>query len=129
MKLQKQRSYEYGGKEHYKYVVTLPKKPIEKIGWKAGDELEAEAMGNQIVIKKVEGGEMKEAKKMPYEEFKKKIEKILKEEPEGLTWTEIKKRANFQQKVPNNMWVKMMENDIGLVREKKERVIIWRLKR
>jgi len=128
MKLQKQRSYEYEGKEHYKYAITIPKKAVEKVKWKAGDELEAQVRENYLVVKKVGDEKMEEGKKMSYEEFKDKIEEVLKGESEGLTWTEIKERANLQQKVPNNMWVKMMESDIGLVREKRERRTIWRLK-
>ena len=128
MKLQKQRSYKYEGKEHHKYVITIPKKAIEKVKWKAGDELEAQVRENYLVVKKVGDEEMEEEKKMSYEEFKEKVEEVLKVESAGLTWTEIKERAKLHQKVPNNMWVKMMESDIGLVREKKERRTIWRLK-
>ena len=128
MKLQKQRSYKYEGKEHHKYVITIPKKAIEKVKWKAGDKLEAQVRENYLVVKKVGDEEMGEGKKMSYDEFKEKVEEALKAEPEGLTWTEIRGRANFKQKVPNNMWVKMMETDIGLVREKKERRTIWGLK-
>jgi bifunctional DNA-binding transcriptional regulator/antitoxin component of YhaV-PrlF toxin-antitoxin module len=128
MKLQKQHSYEYEGKEHYKYVITIPKKAIEKVKWKAGDELEAQVRENYLVVKKVEDEEREKGKKMSYDEFKKKIEEVLKIESEGLTWTGIKEKAKLQQKVPNNMWVKMMESEIGLVREKRERRTIWRLR-
>lgn len=64
----------------------------------------------------------------PYAEFKTKIEAILKAEPRGLTWTEIKKRLNLPQKVPNNKWVRMMETDIGLIRQTEKGRIIWRLR-
>lgn len=128
MKLQKQHSYEYEGKEHHKYVITIPKKVIEKVKWKAGDELEAQVRENYLVVKKVEDEEREEGKKMSYDEFKEKIEEVLKVESEGLTWIGIKEKAKLQQKVPNNMWVKMMETDIGLVREKRERRTIWRLR-
>ena len=50
-----------------------------------------------------------------YERFRDPIEMILKEAKEPLTWTEIKEKAGFQQRVPNNKWVKWMEEDIGLV--------------
>lgn len=128
MKLQKQHSYEYEGKEHYKYVITIPKKAIEKVKWKAGDELKAQVRENYLVVKKVEDEEREKGKKMSYDEFKEKIEEVLKIESEGLTWTGIKEKAKLQQKVPNNMWVKMMESEIGLVREKRERRTIWRLR-
>ena len=63
-----------------------------------------------------------------YEEFKKKVADILRGESQGLTWTEIKEKAGFTQKVPNNRWVRQMEKDIGLTRSKEARGIVWRLK-
>lgn len=63
-----------------------------------------------------------------YEKFREPIERILKEAKEPLTWTEIKEKASFKQKVPNNKWVKWMEEDIRLVRERtKEGRTLWRL--
>lgn len=63
-----------------------------------------------------------------YEKFRNPIERILKEANGPLTWTEIKERAGFQQRVPNNKWVKWMEEDIGLVRERtKYGKTLWRL--
>ena len=64
----------------------------------------------------------------PYEKFKIQIEAVLKAEPGGLTWTEIKQRLNLPQKVPNNRWVRQMEKDIGLTRERIKGKIRWRLK-
>lgn len=64
----------------------------------------------------------------PYEKFKIQIEAVLKAEPKGLTWTEIKQRLNLPQRVPNNQWVRKMEKDIGLTRTKEARGIVWRVK-
>lgn len=62
-----------------------------------------------------------------YDNFKDKIEEILKTSEIPLTWTQIKEKAGFTQKVPNNKWVRQMENDIGLKREKdkKTKKILW----
>ena len=62
-----------------------------------------------------------------YEKFSAAIKKILKQAKEPLAWAEIKEKAGFKQKVPNNKWVKWLEEDIGLVREKKEGKTVWRL--
>lgn len=56
-----------------------------------------------------------------YEEFSNPIEKILKEANEPLTWSKIKAKAGFHQKVPNNKGVSWMEEDIGLIREKRRK--------
>jgi len=65
---------------------------------------------------------------MSYEEFRDRIENVLKSEPEGLTWIEIRKRANLYQKFPNNRWVHKLEEDIALVRKKVKGRTIWKLK-
>jgi hypothetical protein len=63
-----------------------------------------------------------------YERFRASIERILKQAKEPLTWAEIKEKARFEQKVPNNRWVRWLEKDIGLVREKtKGGKTVWRL--
>jgi len=64
----------------------------------------------------------------PYGKFRTQIERILKVEPEGLTWTEIKQRLNLPQKVPNNRWVRKMEKDIGLERKTIKGKTYWKLK-
>jgi len=46
---------------------------------------------------------------------------------ERLGWSEIRNIGNFEQKVPNNKWVRQMEKDIGLIRNKEGNKIIWRL--
>ncbi len=40
------------GENYYKYEVILPKKIIKKSGFKKGDELQAEAEKNKIILKK-----------------------------------------------------------------------------
>lgn len=63
-----------------------------------------------------------------YDKFKTQIESALKNEPQGLTWTEIKQKLNLPQKVPNNRWVRQLETDIGLTRTKEPKGVIWKLK-
>jgi hypothetical protein len=65
---------------------------------------------------------------MTYEEFRDTIQKELKKNPDGLTWTELRAKLKLPQVVPNNKWVRQMEKDIGLLRVKDRRGIVWRLK-
>ena len=75
--------------------------------------------------KTVEAEERAEA----YEDFKNKVKDVLQSAPEGLAWVDIKSRAGFKQKVPNNKWVRKMETDIGLIREHDKKLgLVWRLK-
>jgi bifunctional DNA-binding transcriptional regulator/antitoxin component of YhaV-PrlF toxin-antitoxin module len=51
MKLQKQLSRRVDKKEYPKYVITIPPKQIEEVGWKEGTELEAIVKGGRIILK------------------------------------------------------------------------------
>jgi len=64
---------------------------------------------------------------MKYEEFKEKIREILKKYPKGLGWSEIREIGKFPQKVPNNKWVKKLEKEISLRREKVKGKLIWKI--
>ena len=65
---------------------------------------------------------------LTYENFRDRIEKVLREAGKELTWTEIRTVAQLPQKFPNNQWVHRMEQDIGLKREKDAHGIIhWKL--
>ena len=52
MRLQKQLSRKYEGKEYAKYVIVVKPKHIEKLGWKVGGELEAEVKKGKLIIEK-----------------------------------------------------------------------------
>lgn len=50
MKLQKQLSRKVKGKEYPKYVITIPPKKVEEIGWKEGTELVAVVKNSQLIL-------------------------------------------------------------------------------
>ena len=62
-----------------------------------------------------------------YEHFRDRVESTLKSAERGLTWTEVRTSAKFPQKLPNNQWVKRLEGEIGLTREREQGVVMWRL--
>ena len=65
---------------------------------------------------------------MAYQEFRDKIKTTLKESDRPLTWTEVRTIAGLPQMLPNNQWVRRMESDIRLTRERdKKGMIHWRL--
>jgi hypothetical protein len=64
-----------------------------------------------------------------YEDFRDRIRNALATAEHPLTWTEIRASENLPQAYPNNQWVRRMESDIGLVREKdKTGKMFWRLR-
>jgi len=65
---------------------------------------------------------------MTYDEFRDKIKVALTSAGRPLTWTEVRATASLPQHFPNNQWVRRMENDIALTRERdKHGIIHWRL--
>ena len=65
---------------------------------------------------------------MPYEDFRDRIVKTLREARKPLTWTEVRTIAGLHQAFPNNQWVHRLENDVGLHRQRDSSGIIhWAL--
>ena len=52
MNLQKQLSKKIGDKKYAKWVLVIPPKSIELLGWKAKEKLKAEVKGDKLVIQK-----------------------------------------------------------------------------
>tara|TARA_Y100000310_G_C20662336_1_gene805452 strand:+ start:146 stop:307 length:162 start_codon:yes stop_codon:yes gene_type:complete len=52
MRLIQQEHSEYKGKKYYKSWVVIPQKFIGKLGWKKGEDLEAEIKGDKLIIEK-----------------------------------------------------------------------------
>ncbi len=69
----------------------------------------------------------KAASMLTYEDFRDKIRETL-QKSGTLTWTEIRTAAKLPEKFPNNKWVRRMESDINLKRNKDSHGIIkWKL--
>jgi bifunctional DNA-binding transcriptional regulator/antitoxin component of YhaV-PrlF toxin-antitoxin module len=52
VKLQKQLSRKVEGKAYPKYVVTIPPKCVEELGWKEGEQLTENIIKGKLVIKR-----------------------------------------------------------------------------
>lgn len=65
---------------------------------------------------------------MRYVEFRDVIEQELRRNPQGLTWMELKESLNLPYDRPCATWLKQMEAEIGLCRERGGgRAFVWRL--
>ena len=61
-----------------------------------------------------------------YEEFSNKVHRVLNEAGRPMTWTEVRTQAKLSQLFPNNQWVRRMEKDIQLIRNKDQKgIIMW----
>ena len=129
LKLQKTYSYKYKDIPRYKYIISIPEKIINEIGWEPGSELKIKKSGQNLVIN-YKSKPLRKTKdpapSMSFEEFQEKIVSLLKSK-QGLTWSQVRKILSLPQKVPNNKWVTRLEKEIGLVRLKDKNGIIWQL--
>ena len=65
---------------------------------------------------------------MKYIEFKDLILNSLINNPNGLTWKELKNTLNHPYKIPCQTWIYKLEDEINLVRSKKiNRSYIWKI--
>jgi hypothetical protein len=62
---------------------------------------------------------------IPYEVFKEKIINLLTEHSTGITWSKIAQVLDLPQAVPNNKWVRRLESETGLRREKDGSDTFW----
>ncbi len=131
VKLQKVKAYARDEKVQYKYIITIPEDTITQLDWKEGSELKDSIKNKSLVIDFVSKpnphAKQRKEPRMSYEEFRDKIKKVLAYN-DGMTWTEIRDKLGFEQVVPNNKWVSRLEKDVGLIRLKDKRGIVWRLK-
>jgi antitoxin component of MazEF toxin-antitoxin module len=62
VKLQKQLSRKVQDKKYPKYVITIPPRQIEQLGWKEGEHLESEISKQNLVIQKQDIKKIQERK-------------------------------------------------------------------
>lgn len=117
MKLQKQLSRKFKGKEYVKWIITIPPEDIDKLGWEEGQTLKSEIREDNLIIKK--------SIEFKYTEFKSKILELVNSRPSGFMWQEIREDLNLTQIVPNNKWVSRLEKEINLKRRKEGTTTYW----
>ena len=119
MKLQTVPSRKLNKKEYNKWLIIVPPKDVEELGWQDGQKLKSMVEKEKLVIVI--------SKEPSYEEFKNKILALLNSRQQGFIWQEIKEKLNLEQKVPNNKWVRKLEKEIDLRRMKYDGAIHWYL--
>lgn len=119
MKLQKVFSRKLNKKEYVKWLIIVPPKNITELNWQDGQKLKSSVEKGNLVVTM--------SKEPSYSEFKNKVFTLLSSRAEGFIWPEIKERIKFEPKVPNNKWVRRLEQEIGLKRIKHDGIVHWYL--
>lgn len=52
LRLQKQRTRVVDGKNYYKWIVTIPPKAVEELGWEEGVRLNVKVKRNRLVLRR-----------------------------------------------------------------------------
>jgi hypothetical protein len=67
---------------------------------------------------------------MRYVDFRDAIAGALRRNRRGLTWPELRDSLDLPYRSPCGEWLKRLEGEIGLTREKGEgRALVWKLRR
>jgi hypothetical protein len=132
MKLQRVESRSVGDRTYHKYVLTLPEELVREAGWVAGDSVQGKVSGSEIVLIAERGptwlGKVIE-RQNEYDVFRDRISRALTASKSGLTWTQLRDKLGLPQRVPNNVWVRRLEADIGLLRVKSAgKGVLWKLR-
>ena len=62
-----------------------------------------------------------------YPVFREAVKKVLSDAEEPLSWSEIREMAGLRWLRPSCFWVKRLEDEIGLIRRKKDGNNVWSL--
>jgi antitoxin component of MazEF toxin-antitoxin module len=62
MQLQKQLSRRVGNKAYPKWVIAIPPRQIEALGWREGQSLESEIANSQLIVRTVDESEVEKRK-------------------------------------------------------------------
>jgi hypothetical protein len=66
---------------------------------------------------------------MRYVEFRNAIEEELRQNPDGLTWAELKERLKLPYERPCPTWIRRMEEEAGLSRARGAgRAYVWKIR-
>ncbi len=66
---------------------------------------------------------------MRYAEFRDAIGRALHQQPDGLTWMQLKQRLHLPYERPCPTWTRRLEDEIGLMRVKGAgRAYVWRVR-
>lgn len=114
-------------KEYIKSQIILPKKLVEQLDWKSGDNLEGKKTPNGLLMYRTDPKE--KIKKIDYEQFEKAVISILMSIPNGCLWSELQQKSSLPQKTPSSIWTNRMihEGKLERHRDPKTSRFIWKL--
>jgi hypothetical protein len=125
--LQTSISRRIGEKSYLKHFLVIPSHIVVSRGWTKGTEIDFRPVGRSGLL--LQPGSAKSNEQPKFEDFAEKIEKVLRDIPEGIPWAKVRELTGLPQSKPNAFWVKRMQEERGLVRllDPKTSRFIWKM--
>lgn len=126
--LQTRISRRVGDKTYVKSELVIPQEYVNQLGWSQNQNVEFKPYGTGKLLL-IPTAEKTTPPKPTFENFAAAVTKALRENLEGLTWFDIRRKAGLEQRTPNPIWVYRLEKEcrVRRVRNGRNLQTIWRL--
>jgi bifunctional DNA-binding transcriptional regulator/antitoxin component of YhaV-PrlF toxin-antitoxin module len=127
MRLQRSVSRRVNGKEYIKFQLVIPNEFTSQLGWNGGDFIQgAITRGGGFLLRKTEPKQ--QDKKPSYCQFRDAVASVLIKHPGGTVWTTIVHEGGLAQKTPSPIYVRKMEQEGMLERQRDAATsqVIWK---
>jgi bifunctional DNA-binding transcriptional regulator/antitoxin component of YhaV-PrlF toxin-antitoxin module len=126
MRLQRSVTRRVNGKDYIKFQLVIPNEFALQLGWDAGDYIQGVIKRRGLLLRKAEPKE--QAKKPSYCQFRDAVASVLIKHPGGIVWTTIALESGLAQKTPSPIYVKRMEHEEMLERQRDATTsrVIWK---
>jgi bifunctional DNA-binding transcriptional regulator/antitoxin component of YhaV-PrlF toxin-antitoxin module len=126
MRLQRSVTRRVNGKDYIKFQLVIPNEFTSQLGWNGGDYIQGVITRRGFLLRKTQPKQ--QDKKPSYSEFKDAVIRVLIRHPEGTVWTTIGLEGGLAQKTPSPIYVKRMEHEGMLERQRDAATsqVIWK---
>jgi bifunctional DNA-binding transcriptional regulator/antitoxin component of YhaV-PrlF toxin-antitoxin module len=129
VQVQRHKTLKYGERQHYQDYITIPADLSETLGLRPGQVMKCVLSGSGNSLTYIEVTEKPSSGRMKYEEWRDIIRHVAPAAGGWKTYDQISGEGNISMKTAPAYWVKLAENDIGLIRKRDTRTnrIQWDL--
>jgi hypothetical protein len=129
VQVQRRKTIKYGPTQHYQDSVTIPAHVSEALKLQPKEILKCILNGNGHSLTYTKVTEKPSSRKMRYEDWRDIVNKVTPIAGEWKTYEQIRREGNIPIKTAPAYWVKLAEDDIGLIRKRDTRTnrILWAL--
>lgn len=126
--LQTRISRRVADREYVKSELVIPRELVQKLNWSDDQTVDFKPCGSDKLLL-IPTEPKQRPVKFAFETFAAAVLTVLTENPQGLTWSQIRELGELEQATPNPIWVYRLEKEYGLQRDRDKRTsqLLWRL--